>query len=100
MQSVSPNSSTVDSDNWRQTFVASLNEEVSISDEFYASFALNGSPMTGRYYVDSVQSTSLRWNVQAILFEDYGYQIQVGDVISIYSIFRHVGDDWVKVWSA
>lgn len=80
--------------------MASLNEEVRTSDEFYASFALNGSPMEGKYNVDVVQSTSLRWGVEAVLFEDYGYQIQVGDVISISSIFRYVGDDWVEIWTA
>lgn len=100
MRSVSPTSSTVDSADWMQTFVASLNEEVSVTDGFYALFALNGSPMEGRQNVDIVQPTSLIWNMQIILFEDYGYQIQVGDVISLYSIFRRVGGDWVKVWTA
>ena len=100
MQSVSPRSSTVDSPNWRQTYEVILNEEVSSSEEFKSDFSINGTPMGSNWRVDSIVGSKLEWIVEAVLFEDYGYQLQVGDKIAICSISRRVGSEWIEVWTA
>lgn len=100
MQSVSPSSSTVESAEWREKFVATLGQDVSLGDEFSADFSKNGTPMGEKVYGDVSTTRSVDWGVSSESFEDYGVQVQVGDKISITSIFRMIDGDWVEVWTA
>lgn len=100
MQSVSPSKSTVDSAGWRQEFVATLGQDVSLGAEFSADFSKNGNPIGVKQIGDVTTTRSVSWGVEAGSFEDYGVQVQVGDEISITSIFRMIDGDWVEVWTA
>lgn len=100
MQSVSPSKSTVDSAEWRQNFVATLGQDVSLGDEFSADFSRNGTPMGVKVYGDVSTKRSIDWGISTESFEDYGEQVQVGDEISLTSIFRMIDGDWVEVWTA
>lgn len=100
MQSVSPIKSTVDSAGWRQNFIATLGKDVSFADEFSAVFAKNGTPIDIKMTGDVSTTRSISWGIEAASFEDYGVQVQVGDEISVTSIFRMIDGDWVEVWTA
>lgn len=100
MQSVSPIKSTVDSAGWRQNFVATLGQDVSLGDEFSAVFAKNGTPIDIKIAGDVSTTRSVSWGIEAASFEDYGVQVQVGDEISVTSIFRMIDGAWVEVWTA
>ena len=100
MQTVSPSSSTVDSAGWRQNFIATLGKDVSLGEEFSADFSKNGTPMGVKIAGDVATTRSINWGVEEEFFEDYGVQVQVGDEISLTSIFRMIDGDWVEVWTA
>lgn len=100
MQSVSPRKSTVDSAGWCQNFVATLGQDVSLGAEFSAVFSKNGTPIDTKIVGDVGTTRSVSWGIEAASFEDYGVQVQVGDEISIASIFRMIDGDWVEVWTA
>lgn len=100
MQSVSPSKSTVDSASWRVNFVATLGKDVTFGDEFSAVFSKNGTPIDTKVPGDVATTRSVSWGIEAASFEDYGVQVQVGDEISVTSIFRMIDGDWVEVWTA
>ena len=53
-----------------------------------------------KVYGDVSTTRSIDWGISTESFEDYGEQVQVGDEISLTSIFRMIDGDWVEVWTA
>lgn len=100
MRSVSPSSSTYDSPNWKQTFEAVLNEEVSPLETFKMDLSINGTPMGADMFPKGDVGKKIVWDVDAELVELYGHQLQVGDRVAICSISQEVDGKWIEVWTS